>query len=197
MPDIKNILKQVQEGTISIEVAEKLLSAKIIEEIGDLAKLDINRVIRTGIPEVLYAQDKNPELVLEIIHSFLKKNNFCIVSRYTKSQKNRIIKKFQNSEKYDLKDQLSRSCKTIPRLIAEGYAKRHQKRGFQKYLDDAMGECNEIIVSLSHCRDIYPKYVSIKLCDELIKTYDVSGRQLYRLSETWSKFKMKGREQSS
>ena len=102
MPDIKNILKQVQEGIISIEVAEKLLSAKIIEEIGDLAKLDINRVIRTGIPEVLYAQDKNPELVLEIIHSFLKKNNFCIVSRYTESQKNSIIKKFQNSEKYDL-----------------------------------------------------------------------------------------------
>ncbi len=40
------------------------------------------------------------------------------------------------SEKYDLKDQLSRSCKAVPRLIAEGYAKRHQKAGFQKYLDD-------------------------------------------------------------
>lgn len=103
----------------------------------------------------------------------------------------KIVPNLPDSEKYDLKDQLSRSCKTIPRLIAEGYAKIHQRKGFQKYLDDAMGECNEIIVSLSHCRDIYPKYVSVELCDELIKTYDVSGRQLYRLSEKWNEFKSK------
>ncbi len=37
----------------------------------------------------------------------------------------KIILKLPDSEKYDLKDQLSRSCKAIPRLIAEGYAKRH------------------------------------------------------------------------
>ncbi len=61
----------------------------------------------------------------------------------------KIIPKLPDSEKYDLKDQLSRSCKAIPRLIAEGYAKRHQKHGFQKYLDDAMAECNETVVSLS------------------------------------------------
>ena len=51
-----------------------------------------------------------------------------------------IISKLPDSEKYDLKDQLSRSCKAIPRLIAEGYAKRHQRAGFQKYLDDALTE---------------------------------------------------------
>jgi len=59
----------------------------------------------------------------------------------------KIIPKLPDSEKYDLKDQLSRSCKAIPRLVAEGYAKRHQKAGFQKYLDDAMAECNETIIS--------------------------------------------------
>ena len=30
-----------------------------------------------------------------------------------------IIPKLPESEKYDLKDQLSRSCKAVPRLIAE------------------------------------------------------------------------------
>lgn len=60
-----------------------------------------------------------------------------------------IVPKLPDSEKFDLKDQLSRSSKAIPRLIAEGYGKRHQKHGFQRYLDDAMGECNETIVSLS------------------------------------------------
>jgi four helix bundle protein len=105
----------------------------------------------------------------------------------------KIITKLPDSEKYDLRGQLSRSCKAIPRLIAEGYAKRHQVRGFQKYLDDAMAECNETVVSLSQCRDIYPKHINIKLCEKLIDTYDVSGRQLYRLEESWSRFKGKDR----
>ena len=100
-----------------------------------------------------------------------------------------IAPKLPDNERYDLRDQLSRACKAIPRLIAEGYAKRHQKAGFQKYIDDAMGECNEMVVSLSECRDIYPSYVNIKRCDELIDSYDKSGRQLYKLGNSWTKFK--------
>jgi len=100
-----------------------------------------------------------------------------------------IVPKLPESEKYDLKDQLSRSCKAPPRLIAEGYAKRHQKAGFQKYLDDAMSESNETIVGLETARDVYPKYVDITLCNELVKTYDIIGRQLYNLSASWTNFK--------
>ncbi len=70
-----------------------------------------------------------------------------------------IVPKLPAREKYDLIDQLSRACKAIPRLIAEGYAKRHQKLGFQKYIDDAMAECNEMVVSLSQARDLYSAHV--------------------------------------
>lgn len=102
-----------------------------------------------------------------------------------------IIPKLPDSEKYDLKDQLSRACKAIPRLIAEGYAKRHQKAGFQKYIDDAMSECNEMIVSLSQCKDIYSDYMATKGCDALIDIYDKSGRQLYKLGNAWTNFKLR------
>ena len=101
----------------------------------------------------------------------------------------KIIPKLPESEKYDLKNQLGRSCKAIPRLIAEGYAKRHQKMGFQKYLDDGMAECNETIVSLSQARDIYEDSVDVSLCNRLIDIYDKSGRQLYNLAMAWNKFK--------
>jgi len=104
-----------------------------------------------------------------------------------------IVPKLPESEKFDLKNQLSRSSKAIPRLIAEGYAKKHQKAGFQKYLDDAMGECNETLVSIEQCRDLYPKFIDNKICNELIEIYDKCGRQLYRLSEAWNNFKIKGR----
>lgn len=98
-----------------------------------------------------------------------------------------VLTKLPDSEKFDLKDQLSRSCKAIPRLIAEGYGKRHQRFGFQKYLDDAIAECNETVVSLEQCRDIYA--IDQGLCDGLVKAYDVSARQLFKLAEAWDKFK--------
>src|SRR4030042_6175735 len=101
----------------------------------------------------------------------------------------RIIPGIPDFEKNDLKSQLRRSAKAIPRLIAEGYAKRHQKHGFQKYLDDAMGECNETIVGLEQCRDLYGQSVDKRLCEQLIDLYDKSGRQLYNLSSAWSRFK--------
>jgi four helix bundle protein len=87
-----------------------------------------------------------------------------------------------------LADQLRRACKAVPRLIAEGYAKKHYKNHFKKYLDDAMGECNEMVVSLSHCRDVYPQFIEAQLCDKLIDTYDKIGRQLYKLGKAWRDF---------
>jgi four helix bundle protein len=101
----------------------------------------------------------------------------------------KIIVGIPDIEKNDLKSQLRRSVKAIPRLIAEGYAKRHQKHGFQKYLDDAMGECNETIVGLEQCKDLYGEFVDKRLCEQLIDLYDKSGRQLYNLSSAWTRFK--------
>lgn len=99
-----------------------------------------------------------------------------------------ILPKLPKVEEYDLKDQLRRSTKAIPRLIAEGHAKRHQKKGFQKYLDDAMAESNETIVSLSQARDLYPGNIDLDRCEELIDVYDKASRQLYKLSLAWTKF---------
>lgn len=110
-------------------------------------------------------------------------NSYAAVLRVFKE----VLPKLPNSERFDLRDQICRSAKAIPRLIAEGYAKKHQKAGFQKYLDDAMAECNELVVSLSQSKDLYG--IS---CDELIKIYDITGRQLYRLSLAWNNFKTKG-----
>lgn len=87
-----------------------------------------------------------------------------------------VVTKLPENEKFDLRDQLSRASKSIPRLIAEGYAKRHQKAGFQKYLDDAMAESNEMIVSLEQAKDLYkiePDTINMK---ELVDLYDKSAR---------------------
>lgn len=106
-----------------------------------------------------------------------------------------VLPKLPGSEKYDLRDQLSRSTKAIPRLIAEGYAKRHQRQGFQKYLDDALAESNETIVGLEMCRDIYK--IHPEIIEDLVDIYDKTSRQLYKLSIAWSKFKNEKRDQDT
>ena len=99
----------------------------------------------------------------------------------------RILPKLPPEEKYDIRNQLSRSSKSIPRLIAEGHAKKHQKAAFQKYLEDGIGEANETIVSLEHARDIYK--IEIQLINDLVDLYDKIARQLFNLSKVWDKFR--------
>src|SRR3989344_2044881 len=103
-----------------------------------------------------------------------------------------VLPKLPTSEKYDLVDQLSRSSKAVPRLIAEGHSKRHQKAGFQKYIDDAHTEANETIVGLEQCRDLYG--LNQELCSKMVDSYDKIARQLFNLAEAWDQFKSRRRK---
>lgn len=102
MSDIKDILAKLLEKKMSIEEAERLLRANHVEEVGDLAKLDIFRKIRTGTPEVIFAQNKEPEMVIEITKKFLQSKQFAIISRYNEDQKILIDKTFEKAENYDI-----------------------------------------------------------------------------------------------
>lgn len=107
MSEIKNILLKLLEKEISLEDAEKLLKANLIEEVGDLAKLDIFRKTRTGTPEVIFAQNKTPQMLIDIISQFLKSKKYAIISRYNEKQETLILEYFEKIkenliEKYDL-----------------------------------------------------------------------------------------------
>ena len=130
-------------------------------------------------------QNKNPIRSFRDLEVYRDSYSACVLIH------KQVLMKLPKAERFDLYDQLSRSTKAIPRLIAEGYAKRHQKAGFQKYLDDAMAESNETIVSIEQIKDIYG--IEIDLCNQLIIIYDKLGRQLYRLAEAWNKFKSKSK----
>ena len=100
-----------------------------------------------------------------------------------------VIPSLPWNERFDLADQLGRAAKAAPRLVAEGYAKKHQRQGFQKYIDDAMAECNECIVCLNQMQDIYKLHV--EKCERLAAVYDKAARQLFRLADAWDQFKFR------
>lgn len=95
----------------------------------------------------------------------------------------------QNKE-FGLADQLSRSTKAVPALIAEGYAKRYQRKHLQKYLDDAIGEANESIVHVGLTANL--PGADGQLCKFLTDEYEIIGKQLYRFGESWSRSKRTG-----
>lgn len=101
----------------------------------------------------------------------------------------KVLPKLPKEEKFDLANQLRRSVKAVPRLIAEAYSKRFQKKGYQGLLDDATEESNESMVSLGQAKDIYN--VEPELCSKLIDTYDKASRQLQKLSLAWAGFKQR------
>ena len=102
MENIKEILKKLLEKECSIDEAEKLLKANLVEEVGNLAKLDVFRKTRTGVPEVILGQNKEPQTLIEIIEHFLKINKFAIISRYIEKQRELFIEIFGNKANYDI-----------------------------------------------------------------------------------------------
>lgn len=97
----------------------------------------------------------------------------------------KVVPRLPKEEKYDLADQMRRACKSAPAQLAEGYAKKHHAKSWKKYIDDAIGECNEMIHHLSVCRDVYYQHVPKELSERLIEIYNISGKQLFNLSKNW------------
>ncbi|MBS7649663.1 hypothetical protein KEJ17_08495, partial [Candidatus Bathyarchaeota archaeon] len=58
--DLRSILIRLINGEISIEESEKLIKLTAIEEVGEAAKLDVNRQMRSGVPEIILAEGKSP-----------------------------------------------------------------------------------------------------------------------------------------
>ncbi|MFW9832071.1 MAG: hypothetical protein ACFFD8_09890, partial [Candidatus Thorarchaeota archaeon] len=71
MNPIRDILEKVARGDYSIEDAETKLRVFNIIEVAQLAKLDVHRETRKGIPEVIFAKNKTATDLLEIVKAGL------------------------------------------------------------------------------------------------------------------------------
>ncbi len=100
----------------------------------------------------------------------------------------KVITKLPKEEKFDLVDQMRRASKATTALLAEGFAKRYQKKQWSKYLDDVLGECYEMINHLSTIKAVYPHLCNPVSCQILIKKYDICCRQLMKLKQAWTDY---------
>lgn len=77
---IRNILKDVSKGSLNINKAYSLLKNLPFEEL-KFAKIDHHREMRSGIPEVIFAEGKRDEDVIKLASSIYKKNKKLLITR--------------------------------------------------------------------------------------------------------------------
>ncbi len=102
MEDIKEILKQVKQGSISIEQAEKVIQQK---NTMDFATIDWQRSTRKGYGEVIFCNGKKTAHVVSIFESFAQKKQNVLGTRASKKQFFAIQKKVPKAE-YDETSQI-------------------------------------------------------------------------------------------
>lgn len=90
MSSLKEILEKVSRNELSPSEAEKMLKLSAVDELGCLAKLDGNRELRKGVPEIILAEGKAPADVVEICKVMLLHNGRVIVSRCSREHLNAI-----------------------------------------------------------------------------------------------------------
>jgi NCAIR mutase (PurE)-related protein len=104
MSSLREVLDKVAKQEISSSEAEKLLQLLAIDEVGCLAKLDGNRGLRKGIPEIVLAEGKSASDVTEISRRMLEKNGRVIVSRCSKEYVQAIREVFASDFDVEIND---------------------------------------------------------------------------------------------
>ena len=75
---LSELLRQVADGSVSVEDAEVQLKMQPFEDLG-FAQLDHHRRLRQGAAEVIYGAGKTPEQILNIAQTFRERGQECVL----------------------------------------------------------------------------------------------------------------------
>ncbi len=92
---IRSILEKIASGRLSVEDGARKLQSISFEDIG-FAKLDHNRTIRTGAPEVIFAPGKTDRQIIKIFERMHRAGSDILISRADKALYNKLQRKYKN-----------------------------------------------------------------------------------------------------
>lgn len=98
--ETREILEKVCAGELTIDEAERHLKQQPFEEMGDFAKLDMHRKVRSGFPEVVFCAGKADEHLQAIFERLYAADGEVFGTRASKEQYE-LIKKVLPQAEYD------------------------------------------------------------------------------------------------
>jgi four helix bundle protein len=97
-----------------------------------------------------------------------------------------VSRKFPGPEQFELARQLRRAARSIPANIVEGWAKRSSAAEFKRYLQVAIGSCDECKLWIEMSRD--EGFLSPEESCKLENEFNVVGAMLKSLWKQWKAY---------
>jgi pyridinium-3,5-biscarboxylic acid mononucleotide synthase len=108
MDSVEEILEAFKSGKVSARKAENLLKLNALAIVGDYARLDYNRFIRRGVPEIVYSQNKTiaqlKGILKRLVEIKVKGDGSglpIIFSRANEKQANALVETFRENPKWE------------------------------------------------------------------------------------------------
>jgi NCAIR mutase (PurE)-related protein len=91
---LRELLRRVADGSLSVEEAERLLKMLAVEEVAGILKLDVGREVRRSVPEIILGEYKSADQLELAIKGLLEARGRAIASRLREDQLE-VVKKFE------------------------------------------------------------------------------------------------------
>jgi NCAIR mutase (PurE)-related protein len=88
--ELRRLLEGLQAGDLGLEDVLQKLRLLQVTQLGEFARLDVNRDLRKGVPEVVYAPRKRDGDLEAIVRHFLAERGVVLVSRLEPERAERL-----------------------------------------------------------------------------------------------------------
>jgi NCAIR mutase (PurE)-related protein len=88
--ELRRLLEELLSGDLGLEDVLQKLRLLQVTQLGEFARLDVNRDLRKGVPEVIYAPRKRDEDLEAIVRRFLADRGLALVSRLEEVRAERL-----------------------------------------------------------------------------------------------------------
>lgn len=113
---IRQWIEDVQSGKLSADDVVERLKDLSFEEVENFAKLDHHRALRRGFPEVIFAQGKTPDQVVQIFKRLEERNERVMATRVSTEMYARISAQLPEAQYHPLARLLVHDRSSTPRL---------------------------------------------------------------------------------
>lgn len=106
MQSVRELLNAVRSGKLDLKKAEQLLKLDAIAVVDNVARIDYNRYLRRGVPEIIYARSKTTKQLQQILNKLIpswQRNPNplpIIMSKISEQQAERILVSMKRKNKF-------------------------------------------------------------------------------------------------
>lgn len=107
---LRSLLEAVKNGNVTTDMALASLKDLAYESVGEFAKIDHHRSLRTGFPEVIWGPGKTPSQIAQIMQVMIQHGTVVMATRIEPEVYTALQPKVRNLQYYEM----AKICAVVP-----------------------------------------------------------------------------------